>query len=144
MHGPSVRPRAFKRRHDGVPILASSTPVELTEVTFEPIPCDPEPTTAAEQVSKMGDKDYDAIYKARLTRILADERKCSLLMWQRAQFLQRAEMVKMKAHGNKAAHTGTSPSVSPAAGTHTEAAGLTSEPIPDCARADASWTAGWH
>ena len=137
--GPSVRPRASKRRPDGVPILASGTPVEHTEVTFEPIPCDPEPATAAEQVGKMGEKDYDAIYKARLTRILADERKSSLLMWQRAQFLQRAEMVKMKAHGSKAAHTGTSPSVSPAAGTHTEAAGLTSEPTPECARTDGAY-----
>ena len=137
--GPSVRPRAFKRRHDGVPILASGTPVEHTEVTFEPIPCDPEPTEAAEQVGELGDKDYDAIYKARLARILADERKCSLLMWQRAQFLQRAEMAKMKANGSKAAHTGTSPSVSPTAGTHTEAAGLTSEPIHECARADGAY-----
>eukprot|EP00439_Symbiodinium_sp_Y106_P054033 s7031_g7.t1 len=83
--GPSVRPRAFKRRQDGVPILASSTPVLECLQWKQPIPCDPEPTTAAEQDGKMGDKDYDAIYKARLTRILADERKCSLLMWQRAQ-----------------------------------------------------------
>ena len=78
--GPCVRPRASKRRLGGAPILASGTPVGPTEVTFEPIPCDPEPAAAEELVGETGAKDYDAIYKARLTRILADERKSSLLM----------------------------------------------------------------
>ena len=113
-----------------------------TEVAFEPIPCDPEPATAEElagKMGKMGEKDYDALYKARLTRILADERKSSLLMWQRAQFLQRAEMTKMKALGSMAVHTGASPIVSPDAGTHTEDVGPTSEPTPECARTDGAY-----
>ena len=137
--GPCVRPRASKRRLDGVPILASGTPVGPTEVTFEPIPCDPEPATAEELVGKTGEKDYDAIYKARLTRILADERKSSLLMWQRAQFLQRAEMTKMRALGGMAVHTGASPNVSPDAGTHPEDAGPNFEPTPECARTDGAY-----
>eukprot|EP00439_Symbiodinium_sp_Y106_P004636 s7054_g1.t1 len=41
--------------------------------------------------------DYDAIHRERLHRVLMDERRRALLMWQREQFVQRAAVVRAQA-----------------------------------------------
>ena len=48
-------------------------------------------------------------------------------------------MTKMRALGGMAVHTGTSPNVSPDAGTHQEDAGPNFEPAPECARTDGAY-----
>ena len=69
-----------------------------TEVTCEPLPKDDAPT---EDVmvgrSAPSAPDYDAIHRERLHRVLTDERRRALLMWQREQFFQRAAVVRAQA-----------------------------------------------
>ena len=131
-------PPAARRRVSTSTAHASGAFVDSTEVTYEPIPCDPVPLTPTEGGGAGEAKDYDAIYKARLSRVLADERKCSLLMWQRAQFLQRAETMRMQALTRANVHTGAADNVSPVADAPTDEVRGT-EQAPICARVDGAY-----
>ena len=126
-----VHPPATLRRFSTTTAHAPGAFEDSTEVTYEPIPCDPVPLTSEDEGAGEA-KDYDAIHKARLRRVLADERKGSLLMWQRAQFLQRAEMMRMQALTRANVHTGAADNVSPVADTFTDEV-RSPEQAPNCA-----------